>query len=203
VGERWEVRATDFSEDLARNRYRVFKEQTYDALVSLKQIFHYHFINAQAPILEVQANIVHELEYQSSLELDPRTFDRLRWLPLATEIVRHARQDLVRRLDDYEVEQPETFSRIVEFIEDKMMPIVVRHAVSGVASINSEDLLFEDPAALAMLIDVFSERGFHATVDVTRVGVPTHIDLQSGKIYSQEKKVFRFSVRFRNAEIRG
>jgi len=203
VGERWEIRATDFSEDLARNRYRVFKEQTYDALVSLKQIFHYHFINAQAPIPEVQANIVHELEYQSSLELDPRTFDRLRRLPLASEIVRHARQDLVRRLDDYEVEQPATFSRVVEFIEDKMMPIVVRHAVSGVASINSEDLLFEDPAALAMLIDVFSERGFHATVDVTRVGVPTHIDLQSGRIYSQEKKVFRFSVRFRNAEIRG
>ena len=28
VGERWEVRATDLSEDLARNRYRVFKEQT-------------------------------------------------------------------------------------------------------------------------------------------------------------------------------
>src|SRR3984893_15399031 len=203
VGERWEERATDFSEGLARNRYRVFKEQTYDALVSLKQIFHYHFINAQAPIPQVQAEIVRELEYQSSLELDPRTFDRLRGLPLASQIVRHARQDLVRRLDGYEVEQPETFARVIEFIEGKMMPIVVRHAVSGIASINSEDLLFEDPAALAMLIDVFSERGFHATVDVTRIGVPLHIDLQTGKIYSEEKKVFRFNVRFRNAEIRG
>jgi adenylate kinase len=50
VGERWEERATDFSEGLARNRYRIFKEQTYDALVSLKQIFHYQFINAQALI---------------------------------------------------------------------------------------------------------------------------------------------------------
>jgi adenylate kinase len=203
VGERWEERATDFSEELARNRYRVFKEQTYDALVSLKQIFHYHFINAQAPIPKVQADIVRELEYQSSLELDPRTFDRLRGLPLASEIVRHARQDLVRRLDGYEVEQPEIFGRVIEFIESKMMPIVVRHAVSGVANINSEDLLFEDPVALAMLIDVFSERGFHATADVTRVGVPLHFDLQTGRIYSQEKKVFRFSVRFRNAEIRG
>jgi len=202
VGERWEERATDFSEGLARNRYRVFKEQTYDALVSLKQIFHYHFINAQVPIPEVQANIVRELEYQSSLELDPRTFDRLRGLPLASEIVRHARQDLVRRLDGYEVEQPETFGRVVEFIESKMMPIVARHAVSGVASINSEDLVFEDPAAMAMLIDVFSERGFHTTVDVTRVGVPLRVDLQTGKIYSQEKKVFRFSVRFRHAHIR-
>jgi adenylate kinase len=202
IGERWEERATDFSEGLARNRYRVFKEQTYDALVSLKQFFHYHFINAQAPIPEVQANIVRELEYQSTLELDPSTFDRLRGVPLASEIVRHARQDLVRRLDGYEVEQPETFGRVVDFIETKMMPIVIRHAVSGVANINSEDLLFQDPSALAMLIDVFSERGFHATVDVTRVGVPDHIDLQTGKVYSQEKKVFRFSVRFRNAEIR-
>ena len=203
VGERWEERATDFSEGLARNRYRVFKEQTYDALVSLKQIFHYHFINAQAPIPEVQANIVHELEYQSSLELDPPTFDRLRRLPLASEIVRHARQDLVRRLDGYEVEQPEIFERVIEFIEAKMMPIVIRHAASGISNVNTEELLFEDPAALAMLIDVFSERGFHTTVDITRVGVPLRVDLQTGKIYSQEKKVFRFSVLFRSAEIRG
>jgi adenylate kinase len=202
MGERLEERATDFSDGLARNRYRVFKEQTYDALVSLKQIFHYHFINGQASIPEVQANIVRELEYQSSLELDPSTFDRLRGLPLASEIVQHARQDLVRRLDSYEVEQPEIFERVVAFIEDKMMPIVVRHAVSGIASINSEDPLFEDTAALAMLIDVFSERGFHATADVTRVGVPLRIDLQTGEIQSEEKKVFRFTVRFRKPEIR-
>src|ERR1700756_1306538 len=203
VGERWEERATDFSEGLARNRYRIFKEQTYDALVSLKQIFHYHFINAQAPIPEVQANIVRELEYQSSLELDPRPCDRLRGLRLASQIVRHARQDLVRRLDSYEVGQPETFERVIDFIEDKMIPIVVRHAVSGVASINSEAPLFEDPVALAMLIDVFSERGFHATVDITRVCVPVRVDLQSGNVFSEEKKVFRFRVRFRSAQVRG
>jgi hypothetical protein len=64
----------------------------------------------------------------------------------------HAHQDLVRRLDGYEVEQPEIFGRVIEFIEGKMMPIVVRHAVSGIANINSEDLLFEDPTALAMAL---------------------------------------------------
>ena len=131
IGELWEERPTDFSEALARNRYRVFKEQTYDALVSLSKIFHYHFINAQAPLERVQENIVRELEYQSSLELDPRTFDQLRMLPLAGEIVRHARQDLVRRLDAYEVEKPELFRRVIEFIEEKMMPIIVRHAIPG------------------------------------------------------------------------
>jgi adenylate kinase len=202
IGEIWEERPTDFDEALARNRYRVFKEQTYDALVSLKQLFHYHFINAQAPLELVQENIVRELEYQSSLELEPRTFDLLRKLPLASEIVRHARQDLVRRLDEYPVDRPELFQKVLEFIDQKVMPIVVRHAISGRADVNSEDPLFEDPVALAILIDVFSERGYHATVDVRRVDIPDRIDLQTGAIHCQQKKVFRFGIRFRGSQIR-
>jgi adenylate kinase len=202
LGELWEERPTDFDAGLARSRYQVFKEKTYDALVSLKKIFHYHFINAQAPLELVQENIVRELEYQSSLELDPRTFDLLRKLPLASEIVRHARQDLVRRLDGYKVQRPEVFEAVVEFIEDKMMPIIVRHAISGRADINSEDVLFHDPEALAMLIDIFSERGFHATVDLHRVEIPDRVDLQTGEIECRVKKVFRFNIRFKGSQIR-
>jgi len=202
LGELWEERPTDFDPALARNRYRVFKEQTYDALVSLKKIFHFHFINAQAPLELVQENVVRELEYQSSLELDPRTFDVLRKLPLASEIVRHARQDLVRRLDSYKVESPDVLQAVVEFIEQKMMPIVVRHAISGRADINSEDALFHDPDALAMLIDIFSERGFHATVDLHRVEIPDRFDLQTGEIECRVKKVFRFNIRFKGSQIR-
>ena len=202
LGDLWEERATDFDAALARNRYQVFKEKTYDALVSLKQIFHYHFINAQAPLELVQENIVRELEYQSSLELDPRTFDLLRKLPLASEIVRHARQDLVRRLDSYKVESPELLRAVVEFIEQKMMPIIVRHAISGRADINSEDSLFREPEALAMLIDIFSERGFHATVDLHRVEIPERFDLATGEIHCRLKKVFRFSIRFKGSQIR-
>jgi adenylate kinase len=202
LGDLWEERATDFDPDLARNRYRVFKEKTYDALVSLKEIFHYHFINAQAPLDRVQENIIRELEYQSSLELDPRTFDVLRKLPLASEIIRHARQDLVRRLDSYQVEHPDLMSSVVDFIETKMMPIIVRHAISGRADINSENKLFHDPKALAMLIDIFSERGFHATVDLHRVEIPDTFDLQTGEVRCRLKKVFRFNIRFKGSEIR-
>jgi len=198
IGDLWEERPTDFDESLARNRYRVFKEQTYDALVSLNQIFHYHFINAQAPLHVVQENIVRELEYQSSLELDPRTFDSLRSLPLASEIVRHARQDLVRRL----VEQPEKVVRVIKFIEQKMMPIIVRHAITGHASISSEDPLFDDATALAMLIDIFSERGFHAGVDIHRIDIPKNVDLHTGAIHCQQKKVYRFTIRFKGSQIR-
>jgi adenylate kinase len=202
LGELWEERATDFDTALARNRYRVFKEQTYDALVSLKEIFHYHFINAQAPLDLVHDNIVHELEYQSSLELDPRTFDVLRKLPLASEIVRHARQDLVRRLDAYKVEHPDLLQAVCDYIDQKMMPIIVRHAIAGRADINSEESLFHDPEALVMLIDVFSERGFHATVDLHRLEIPDRIDLQTGQIQCRVKKVFRFRIRFKGSQIR-
>ena len=202
LGDLWEERATDFDADLARNRYKVFKEKTYGALVSLKEIFHYHFINAQAPLESVQENIIRELEYQSSLELDPRTFDVLRKLPLASEIVRHARQDLVRRLDSYKVDKPEVMQAVVDFIEVKMMPIIVRHAISGRADINSENKLFHDPEALAMLIDIFSERGFHATVDLHRVEIPERFDSTTGEIQCRLKKVFRFSIRFKGSEIR-
>ncbi len=202
VGELWEERPTDFNEQLARNRYRVFKEQTYDALVSLKQIFHYHFINAQASLKVVQENVLRELEYQSSLELDPRTFHVLRKIPLASDIVSHARRDLVLRLDEYESEHAELFHAVVDFIELKIMPIIVRHAISGHANINSEDSLWEDNLALAMLIDVFSERGFRASVDITRHNVPTRFDLKTGEIEYHQKKVFRIAVRFRGSEIR-
>ena len=202
IGELWEERPTDFNEALARNRYRVFKEQTYDALVSLKELFHYHFINAQASLDVVRQNIVRELEYQSSLELEPRTYDLLRKLPLASEIVRAARQELVNRLDSYATDNAATFSRVIEFIEQKAMPIVFRHAISGRANINSEDPVFDEPIALAMLIDVFSERGFHATIDIQRIEIPYWVDLKSGEIQCRHKKVFRFTIRFRGSEIR-
>ncbi|HEY1048304.1 MAG TPA: nucleoside monophosphate kinase, partial [Prosthecobacter sp.] len=200
LGELWEERNTDLDPALARNRYKVFKEKTYDALVSLKEIFHYHFINAQASLESVQENIVRELEYQSSLELDPRTFDVLRKLPLASELIRHARQELVRRLDHYKVENAELMQSVVEFIQKKVQPIVERHAISGRTHINTENQLFHDPLALTILIDIFSERGFHATVDLHKVEIPDRFDLQTGQIHCRVKKVFRIDIVFKGSE---
>lgn len=202
VGELWEDRPTDHDEALAQRRYRVFKEQTWDALQSLKEIFHYHFINAQGPVEEVEQNILKELEYQSTLELDPRTVDRLRSLPVANEIIVHARQELVKRLDSYEFGQPELFSQVVTFVSRKIMPIVLRHSISGVAHINAEDPLLDDPTALAMLIDVFSERGYHAVVDLHRIEIPDKVDLTTGQITCRLKKVYRIQIRFHGSEIR-
>ncbi len=202
VGEMIEDRPTDHDEGLARRRYRVFKDQTWDALQSLKETFHYHFINAHGTLHEVEQNILKELNYQSTLELDPRTVDRLRHVPVANEIIVHARQELVKRLDGYEFGQPELFGQVVSFIAKKILPIVQRHAISGAALVNTEEALLGDPTALAMLIDVFSERGFHAVVDIHRIEVPEKFDVATGLITCRMKKVFRIQLRFQGSEIR-
>jgi adenylate kinase len=83
-----------------------------------------------------------------------------------------------------------------------MMPIVVPHAISGEAHVNSVDPLFHDPAALGMFIDIFSERGFQATVDIHRIEIPDRVDLATGAIACREKVVFRFGIRFKGSQIR-
>lgn len=202
LGDLLEERATDYDLELAKRRYRVFKEQTWEALQSLREIFHYHLVNAQGSLADVEQNILRELQYQSSLELDPRTHDLLRSIPVANDIVVHARQELVKRLDEYAFDHPELLAKVVEFIARKVMPIVLRHAISGIATVNTEDALLDDPVALAILIDVFSERGFHATVDLHRIEVPDTFDPATGKITCRVKKVFRLSIRFQGSEIR-
>lgn len=201
-GELLEERPTDTDESLARNRYKIFKEHTYDALLSLKQFFHYHLINAQPPVDVVQANILSEMEYQSSLELDPRTYDALRPLPLASDITFHARRDLVYRLDRYEIGNRDLFHKVIALIENKIMPIVKPHAISGRALVNTEDALLSEPLALTMLIDIFSERGFFASVDEHLLEIPEHFDMTTGKIHCRHKKFYRINIHFKGSEIR-
>lgn len=202
TGEIKELRKTDLDVKAARNRYRTFKEITYESLTSLRQIFHYHFVNAQQDIEEVQQNIVRELKYQSSLELDQETNDIISRIPIASNIIVHARQDLVERLEQYTLRHRELFGHVVELIEEKFMPIVIRHAISGRAYINSEDETFEDPLALVIAIDVFSERGYHAAVDLRQEEVPHRIDLKTGEIENRRKRVYRFSIHFSGSVIR-
>jgi len=202
IGTPIELRTTDLSEELVRRRYQVFKEQTWAALTSLRQLYHYHFVNAEGPISEVQANILKELTYQSSLELDPRTFERLRTLPLAEELVVHGRQELVKRLDSYELEHTELLSQIVDLIGHKFMPIITRHALSGRAHVNSEHPIFNEPLAIPMLIDLFSERGYHAVVDKHMQEVPERVDLATGEITCRAKPVYRIQIHFEASKIR-
>lgn len=194
-GEAEEVRATDLDEEKARLRYRTFKEVTYDSLRSLKEVFHYHLIDASGTVPEVQAHIIEELQYQSSLELNQETFDRVNRIPLASEVVKHARQQLVQRLEDYEEKHKELFDKVVDFVQDKFVPVIQRHALSGQAKINTEDSLFHEPLALAMAVDICCERGYRASVDVRQKEIPREIDSHN-KIHTQMKRVYRFQLEF-------
>jgi adenylate kinase len=202
VGKLIEVRPTDIDPNAAANRYRTFKEQTYDALKELREIFFYHFINAHGTIEEVRERIDKELRYQGSLELDEATHDDISCIPIASSLATHARQDLVDRLDSYEQHHKELFKEVIETINQEFMPIIVRHAISGMAMVNTENVIFNNPDALAMLIDIFSERGYHATIDIRREEIPESFDPKTFEIKVRVKRVYRVSIQFQGSEIR-
>ena len=202
VGTKTEIRATDVSSDYAEERYRIFKEQTWDALQSLKEIYHYHFINAEGPIKEVQENIFRELAYQSSLELEEQTFNTVNSLPIANDITVHARQELVKRLDGYAIARPELFGKIVDLIRSDIMPVITRHALSGRASVRIQNDIFCDAEAEAMLIDIFSERGYHVVMDQIVQQIPDYVDLATGKITCRQLIAYKVQIFFEGSSIR-
>jgi adenylate kinase len=201
-GEPLEERKTDLDRDLCRERYRTFTNETFAALTRLQKIFHYHFIDAEGPLEEVQQNIVKEFSYQSKLDLSEDVFGMVQNIPEARELAAHARQELVERLEGYAEDHRPLLQKVIRLIEEKMIPIVRAHAISGHARFNSEDELLHDPLALRILIDVFSERGFHASIDVHKMDVPEKVDLATGKICCRTKKIFRIAIRFPPSNIR-
>ena len=202
VGDLTELRPTDVDEALARNRYRTFKELTYDALTSLRRHFHYHFVNADAPLSDVERSINAEFQYQSSLELGHQTYDIIHHIPVASEVTLHARQELVRRLDGYEHASAARFKEVAAFIETHVAPVIVRHALAGRCVVKTDNPLFQDASAVDMALDTLAERGYHAVYEERRTPVPRSVDLQTGLITCQDRVMHTFEIRFHPPEIR-
>jgi adenylate kinase len=78
----------------------VFKAH-YHTILRLKSYFPFSLIDAMGSLEEARQQIMRELRYQSSLDLDEATYAAIRHLPLARDLVRVARQRLVFRLDAY------------------------------------------------------------------------------------------------------
>jgi adenylate kinase len=53
-----------------------------------------------------------------------------------------------------------------------------------------------------MLIDLFSERGYHAAVDKHIQEVPERVDLKTGAITCRQKLVYRIEINFEASKIR-
>jgi adenylate kinase len=202
VGEPLELRPTDIDEALARNRYRTFKELTYEALTSLRRHFHYHFVNADAPLADVERSINAEFQYQSSLELGHATHDIIHHIPVASEVIQYARQELVRRLDAYEHAAAPLFKQVSAFIEATVVPVIVRHALAGRCVVTTDDALFADATTVEMVLDVLAERGYHAVYQEHRAPVPQSVDLKTGVIACQDRVQHTFEIRFHTPELR-
>jgi len=202
VGTTLELRATDVDEALARNRYRTFKEMTYEALTSLRKYFHYHFVNADAPLQDVERSINAEFQYQSSLELGQATFDIIHHIPVASELTLYARQELVRRLDSYEHATAPLFKEAAAFIEQNVMPVIVRHVLAGRCVVKTEHALFQSDVAVDMVLDILSERGYHAVYQEQRLPVPRSLDAATGAITCQDRIQHTFEIFFHPPEIR-
>jgi adenylate kinase len=202
VGELLELRPTDIDEALARNRYRTFKELTYEALTSLRRHFHYHFVNADAPLQDVERSINAEFQYQSSLELGQETFDIIHHIPLVSELTLYARQELVRRLDAYEHAEAPLFKEVAAFIETTVVPVIVRHALAGRCVVKTDSPLFAAATSVDMVLDILAERGYHAVYQEHRAPVPRSVDLRTGLITCQDRTQHSFEIRFHPPEIR-
>lgn len=202
VGKLMEERVTDLNEESCRKRYRVFMDQTYSVLQSLKEVFHFHIINAQGDIASVERAIMREFQYQSSLELDEETFDAIHRIPLASEIVIAARQRLVERLERYQRDAPDLFRQVIDAIEVEFVPALVLHAITGLAKLSSENPLYADPMALSMLVDVLNERGYRTCTIVEGRDVPTRVDLATGEVKTIRRPRYRFEVHFEGSRIR-
>lgn len=80
-----EERETDKSLALCKARYAVFVRH-YPAITRLRARMPFSVIDATGGVELCEAQIAHELRYQSSLDLDDETYRAVTQLPLAREV---------------------------------------------------------------------------------------------------------------------
>jgi adenylate kinase len=196
-----EERDTDANEETGRKRYVIFRDH-YSTLQTLKKHFPFTLINASGTIEEVQQNIIKEFKYQSSLELSQETYDMVQRIPLVSDVIMHARGDLVARLDEYQYRHSTLFESVIQVIEREFVPVIRRHAIAGVAFVRTSNIIFASELAIEMVLDVLSERGYHVMSDVRTMTIPGSFDKETGKIENVVQTEYQFQVKFHHPEIR-
>lgn len=202
TGDVWDVRTTDVNEMLCRRRYQVFKAH-YHTILRLKQHFPFSLIDAMGTLEECREQIMRELRYQSSLDLDEQTYAAIRHLPLARDLVRVARQRLVFRLDSYCKRNNKTFTEVIKLIGTEVMPVLKQCSLAGHAEFQSQSpLLLSSPAAVDILVDVLSDRGFSVAHSREQRMVPQRVDLVTGAISCRAEMVHKFRITFDKENVR-
>lgn len=202
TGDVWSIRATDVNEALCRRRYQVFKSH-YNTILRLKSYFPFSLIDAMGTLQDCRAQIVRELRYQSSLDLDEKTYAAIRHLPLARDLVRVARQRLVFRLDMYCKKHYRLFTDIISLIDTEIMPVLRQCSMAGHAEYRSRHpMLLSSHLAVDMLIDILTDRGFNVAHFVEERIVPRRVDMKTGLIQSMTEDVHSFRITFSKENIR-
>ncbi|KAK9907299.1 hypothetical protein WJX75_001001 [Coccomyxa subellipsoidea] len=202
AGQLWELRATDVDAAKCRRRYDVFKAH-YSTLLRLKQYFPFSLIDAMGSLEECKAQIARELRYQSSLDLDEATYSAIRHLPLAKDLVRSSRQQLVAHLDGYAKRNRPLLEKVVRVIDTEAVPLLKRCSLAGHAELKTRNAVFAEHAVAAdMFIDVLTDRGFSVGHVVDEQIVPVHVDLQTGKVETRVDRVNHFRITFETQGVR-
>lgn len=195
-------RSTDFNEDIAKKRYKFFRDTIFDSLRLLKKKFHYHFIDASASLDQVQKDVEKELAYQSTLELSHETFEKVCKIPSADELILNARYQLIKRLDSYCMTNNDLLEQVIESIRTEFLHIIQRQAFCGVAKIRSQNKIYENPLAVNMILDLMTERGYQISLDVEKKTIASKIDPATFEIYHEIQKIFHFEIKFNRPTIR-
>ncbi|CAG8494196.1 7881_t:CDS:2, partial [Racocetra fulgida] len=114
--------------------------------------------------------------------VNQKTYDSIAHIPIATKIGIHARQDLISRLEHYQDSEPELFMKAIEFVDNNVIPMVQRHAISGQALIRTTSHQLENQHLVDMIMDVLSERGYHVMFDDRVRETPVRINPDTWEI---------------------
>jgi adenylate kinase len=93
--------------------------------------------------------------------------------------------------------------KVMEFIQTAIMPPLKRQALTGLVIVPVTTELLLDADAQAMLVDIFSERGYRATIYDWSRQIPESFDLKTGKIITKKEPTFRVEIRFQHHGLRG
>lgn len=95
------------------------------------------------------------------------------------------------------------FGRVLGLLQQEVLPLLQQGALGGSAEWVSQEQLFnQHPGCVDMLLDVLSDRGFHATYVKELLAVPSVFDPTTGAITAQLQPVHRFKLNFEAPGVR-
>ena len=120
---------------------------------------------ASGTVEDVENEIVQELSYQSSMELDHDTYEAIRGIPTSQNIITSARQQLVQRLDGYQRDTPQQFAQVIDIIKRVFIPVFRRHALAGAGRVVIQDAdpsfaLVSSEESVSVIVDILADRDF-------------------------------------------